>query len=201
MGRPEKDPIRVHAMTQLGNGIFAAERLEDALHVEEANLSMLRRIGAHEEDLLAVQGNLACTYKLLGRLEIALRVRQDVYSRRLKLNGEEASETLRAANNCATSLLELQRFEETKSLLRKTVPAARRVLGESHMDTLRMTMNYTKALILDDSATVDDLREAVSTLEDVERIARRVFGGAHPLVKMIEHHLRASRAVLRARET
>ena len=31
-----------------------------------------------------------------------------------------------------------------------------------------------------DGATLDDLREAVTTLEDTERIARRVLGGAHP---------------------
>ena len=32
-----------------------------------------------------------------------------------------------------------------------------------------------------DGATLDDLREAVTTLEDAVLIARRVFGGAHPL--------------------
>ena len=37
-------------------------------------------------------------------------------------------------------------------------------------------------------------------LEDAERIARRVFGGAHPLTKGIEGDLRKSRAVLRAGE-
>ena len=39
---------------------------------------------------------------------------------------------------------------------------------------------YAKALWRDPSATLDDLREAVTTLEDTERIARRVLGGAHP---------------------
>ena len=33
------------------------------------------------------------------------------------------------------------------------------------------------ALYQDPRATLDDLREAVTTLEDTERIARRVFGG------------------------
>ena len=47
----------------------------------------------------------------------------------------------------------------------------------------------------------DDLREAVTTLEDTERIARRVLGGAHPTTTGIERDLRKSRAVLRARET
>ena len=49
--------------------------------------------------------------------------------------------------------------------------------------------------------SVDDLREAVTTLEDARRIARRVLGGAHPLTEAIETSLREARAVLRARET
>ena len=49
--------------------------------------------------------------------------------------------------------------------------------------------------------TLDDLREAVETLEEVERIARRVFGGAHLLTMKIEAELQKSRAALRARET
>ena len=50
-------------------------------------------------------------------------------------------------------------------------------------------------------ATLDDLREAVATLEDTERIARRVMGGAHPITAGIEGTLREARAALRARET
>ena len=55
--------------------------------------------------------------------------------------------------------------------------------------------------VRDPDATLDDLREAVSTLEETERIARRVLGGAHPLTLNIEVALRQSRAALRARET
>jgi hypothetical protein len=50
-------------------------------------------------------------------------------------------------------------------------------------------------------ATLDDLRDAVTTLEDIERIARRVFGGAHPITGGIEISSRRARAALRARET
>ena len=57
-----------------------------------------------------------------------------------------------------------------------------------------------KALYRNASATLDDLREAVATLEDSERIARRVMGGTHPLTKINEIHLRGARAALRARE-
>ena len=62
-------------------------------------------------------------------------------------------------------------------------------------------MIYAKALYKDDAATLDDLREAVTTLVETERTARRVLGGAHPLTAQIEGGLRKSRAKLRARET
>ena len=54
------------------------------------------------------------------------------------------------------------------------------------------------ALYKDDSASLDDLREAVTMLEDTERTTRRVFGGAHPLTFSIEDELRNARAALRA---
>ena len=44
-------------------------------------------------------------------------------------------------------------------------------------------------------------RQAVTTLEETERIARRVFGRAHPTVRSMEISLRNARAALRARET
>ena len=58
-----------------------------------------------------------------------------------------------------------------------------------------------EALCRDPTANLDDLREAVAKLEDTERIARRVFGGAHPLTMGTEFVLGAARAALRARET
>ena len=146
--------------------------------------------------------NLANTYQKLGRVDEALRVRQEVYSGRLKLSGEEHGDTILAGLNYAASLVELQRFEEARSLTRKMMPVARRVLGEGDNLTLRMRWNYAQTLYYrGDSATLDELREAVETLADSERIARRVFGGTHPLTTWIEKALGESRDVLRERET
>ena len=47
---------------------------------------------------------------------------------------------------------------------------------------------------------LDDVREAVTTLDDEAPIARRVLGGAHPITTGIEGALRLARATLRARE-
>ena len=62
VGRPEADAVRL-MLTQLGNGLSDAGHYEDALSVQEAELSMMRRLGASEEHILGVQSNLASTYK------------------------------------------------------------------------------------------------------------------------------------------
>ena len=105
-----------------------------------------------------------------------------------------------AALNYASSLNRLQRFDEAKSLMRKTIPVARRVLGGDNGITLRVKFTYALALYNDTGATLDDLSEAVATLEETERTARRVLGGAHPIVQASERSLEHARAALRARE-
>ena len=67
--------------------------------------------------------------------------------------------------------------------------------------TLKLQSIYAAALYRDPDATLDEVREAVTTLEDADQIARRVLGGAHPLTSQTEQHLRKSRAALAARET
>ena len=200
LGRPESDEIRGLAMNMLGNGLSAARHHDDALSVKEVELSIARRLGESEDAILAVQANLAGTYQMLGRHEQAASMYRDVYSGRVTLNGDSDVSTLGAANNYAVSLVRLKRFEEAKSLLRKTTPVSQRALGKCHHLTLMMRKIYAIALYSDTGATLDDLREAVTMLEDTERIARRVLGGSHPTVGQIRQSLRQARATLRARE-
>ena len=198
--RPETDNVRRMAISVLGNGLYSAKHHEDALFVMEAELSMERRLGAPENNILAAQSNIASTCRSLGHLEKALRIERDVYSERVRLDGEEHERTILAASNYASSLVQLERFEEAKILMRKTMRVARRVLGESNETVLRMRWVYAIALYNDDGASLDDLREATTMLEDPERIARRVLGGSHPTTVGIGEALRAVRAALRASE-
>ena len=154
-----------------------------------------------EHNMLIVQGNIANTYKKLGRLEEAMSLRQEVYSGLVKLHGEEHRDTLREAMNYAGSLAELKRFEEAKAFTRNRIPVVRHVLGDNNDITLKMRRYYAMALYRDAGASLNDLREAVTTLEDTTRITRRVFGGAHPSTVDHEQSLRNARAALRARKT
>ena len=155
---------------------------------------MMRRVDAREEHILATQSNIANTYDALGRFEEALSMRQDTYSGWLKLKGGAHEQTLREATSCATTLSKLERYAEAKALLCKTMPVARRILGEGNEVTLKMRLLYARALFSDPGATLDDLREAARTLEDMAPTARRVLGGAHPLTGNIERSLQNARA-------
>ena len=108
---------------------------------------------------------------------------------------------LLAANNYANCLNELKRYQEAKKVLRKLMPVARRTLGEDNYLTLLMRWNYAEALYKDPAATLDDVREAVTSLEELAPIARRVMGGAHPTTTGIEDQLRDARTVLQYSET
>ena len=80
------------------------------------------------------------------------------------------------------------------------IPIARRVLGDGHDTTLRMRWTCARTLYEDDGATLEDLREAVTMLEETERTARRVLGAEHPLTAEFGRNLQYARAALRARE-
>ena len=118
----------------------------------------------------------------------------------MELLGEEDRTTLVIALNYASNLSNVGRFEEARSLLRKNIPVAQRVLGENHEFALRMRAYYAGASHMDACATLGDLRKAVATLEELVSTTRRVFGGAHPLAMNFEESLRRARAALRARE-
>ena len=167
--------------------------------MREAELSMKRRLSAPEENILIAQSNLAVAYQALGRFEEALQMKRDAHTGYLRLYGTEHRDTLIEALNYSKSLLDLQRYEEAKLLMRKTMPVARRISGENDELTLKMRLRYASSLYADTNATLDDLREAVTTGEEIERIARRVLGGTHPLTVEIERSLHNSRARLAAR--
>ena len=44
--------------------------------------------------------------------------------------------------------------------------------------------------------TLDDVREAATTLEELERTARRVLGGGHPMAREIKSSMHYARSLL-----
>ena len=94
---------------------------------------------------------------------------------------------------------DLQRFEEAKALLRKTITVARRVLGESGAYTLRLRWLYANCLCDCNNATLNDVAEAVQTLESVAQLWKRVMGERHPEMARVLNASKAAREQLRLR--
>ena len=57
-------------------------------------------------------------------------------------------------------------------------------------------MNYARALYKDDGATLDDLREAVETIDSVAKSWKRVFGESHPETQKVQSALATARKKL-----
>ena len=146
-----------------------------------------------EEQLLVVQNNLAATYRALGRHEEAMSMRGDIYSKRLKLDGEEHPSTLSAANNYAMLLITLRRFKEAKRLLCKVIPVARRVLGNEHELTLSLCEDLSRATLLDVESSAEEKRKALQTLEDTLGVMRRVLGPQHPDTQRVQDEVEVCR--------
>ena len=169
-------------MTALGNSLGLAGHHEDALCVKEARLSMLRRLGAHEEDVLAAQGNLAISYEKLGRREEALRIRRDVYSGHLRHRdlGPLHQSTLGTALNLSTSLVDAGNYAEARAFMRDQMELARRAFGADHPVTLDFQWGYSRAFTLDKDVSAEQLAEVATTLEKTLEISQRVCGREHP---------------------
>ena len=140
--------------------------------------------------------------------------------------GETDEVTLRMKSHYACGLYDdpaatLADLREVVTTLEYTDRTARRVLGGAHPTTVNIERDWqyaraklaasvcdgvssickrAQALCMDPGATLADVRGAVTMLEETDRTARHVFGGAHPTTESIERTLRDARAALAARE-
>ena len=161
----------------------------------------MKRVGAPGDSMLALQTRVGYSYNALGRHEEGLPLQRDVYSGRLKLHGENHQETIWSAGYLANGLYRTRRFDEGKALLRKVIPVARRVLGKGNIDTIRLRWSYGLFLFRSPDATLDDIREAVATMEETYRTVEGVFGAEHAYTREMDpKDIRFARAELRARD-
>ena len=129
---------------------------------------------------------------MVGRLDEALCLRQDVYSERLKVTAKNMKRNLLAANNYADIPCQTKALEEAGTVAQKDVRRATRSrkFGRGHVpyeDKLREGA-------LPRPRRHADSRGRPTTLEETERTARRVLGGAHRAAWLRHTARRASRA-------
>ena len=171
-------------MTGLGLGLGAVDhRRAERLRVTEAELAIKRRLEADEEELLVTRSNLAVCLFELERDEESLQMRREILADSLRLNGPDDEDAILDAEKLVESLIEANLFKEAMSLLRDTIPTARRVLGEENDLTLCLRSHYACAISYDTNSSRARVHKAVAILKDVLQTSRRVFGNQHPIVE------------------
>ena len=138
---------------------------------------------------------------LLGRDEEALEIERTIYRKQRASHGNANVGTIKSAINLAASLQTLDRCAEARALLQETIPVVQRTLGPDHDLTLCCRRNCAEAVYTDPKSSLADLRRAQTTLNDVYRRARRVFGAQHPETSSCERRMRELEATLAARNS
>ena len=80
----------------------------------------------------------------------------------------------------------LSHFVEAKVLIRKTLPVARRVIGEDHDTSMGLRCLLHHSTVLDPKSTRGDVQEAKKELDKILCQARRVLGATHPRLLAIQ---------------
>ena len=116
---------------------------------------------------------------MLDRNEEALVLEREVYDKSVQMCKLDGYETLVSGLNRCCTLVSLKKFDEARPFLRKLIGRSRRVLGPEHINTLRLRRAYADSYFSDDAASAREVREAVTTLEELDALARRVYGEGH----------------------
>jgi hypothetical protein len=192
MVRPEADMARINAMTALGNGLDLEGKFEERLAVFKSQLAMLPRVGASQEHVLGNQGNTATCLSAHGRYEEAMKITVRIYSGMKALNGPRNEFTILSAANLASSLEDNERKAAALSLAAEYLPIAESVLGPHDITTLRLRKCCLRARI-QTGASLDDVREVMSSCEDLHRTAIQVLGSQHPFTELIKDDVEVCR--------
>ena len=94
------------------------------------------------------------------------------------------------------SLLNLRNYTEIRSLLRKYLPLARRVMGHDHEVSRTMTETLAQSLFQQGAAPRDNVLEAAEILTEHNQRLRQIFGSAHPVTQRSERNLGSIRECL-----
>ncbi len=183
--RGEVDGIRISAMSSLANGLSDPEvgRYDEALRVYEADLAYTKRHDADNfQALLATRDNIAICLAEQNRKDEALALHRDIFAETVDHFGTADIETLEAAHSLAFALVEngdhaecLQFFIDYHLL-----DLAMEHYGAEHNYMLQIRTLHARTLCEDENASLDNLRQAVELLEDIDSISSRVFGARHP---------------------
>ncbi|KAJ7808425.1 hypothetical protein B0H14DRAFT_3762178 [Mycena olivaceomarginata] len=141
--------VHLWCQTTLKDEPKARESMTDILGIfrdgEQLETTVLERkktlLGADHRDTLRAMGNLAVTYKDLGKYQEAEALQAIVLEKQTLLLGADHPDTLKAMANLAVTYGKLGKYQEAKPLQAIVLGKRKLLLGADHPDTLRAMAN------------------------------------------------------------
>ncbi|KAJ7872411.1 hypothetical protein B0H13DRAFT_2553388 [Mycena leptocephala] len=106
-------------------------------------------LGADHPDTLLAMGNLAATYRKLGRYQEAEPLESIVLEKRKQVLGADHPDTLLAMANLATTYRELGRYQEAEPLEGIVLEKRKQLLGPDHPHTLYQEAEPLESIVLE----------------------------------------------------
>jgi len=200
LSRPDgPDRLRFFAISQLGNGLGLTDKELEAIDINHSCLRMIERSEESETKdklICLTYSNLSNCYRALGRLGESLVIDRKVYELEISRWGGEHESARTSAMNYARTLGACGDFAGSAEFIRGCLPLVTKGLAPDHADVIHIRLHLANGLWLNRTASEDDVREAVTILEDLHPKASRVLGEAHPDFKCLDAALTDSRTKL-----
>jgi serine/threonine protein kinase/tetratricopeptide (TPR) repeat protein len=165
---------RVKLQATLGATYQALGLYPEAIPLQEKVLAYQRRGPEHLGTLTAMTV-LARTYYDTGRLDEALKIREEALPLSRRILGPKDPSTLLAMNDLAVSYYSTGRKDESLKMHEEVLSLSRTVLGPEHPNTL-FAMNDLAATYFN----IGRNDEALKMQEEVLSLSRTVLGLEHP---------------------
>jgi tetratricopeptide (TPR) repeat protein len=205
-----KEDYSIDAMALLGVGLLDNARYDEAATVLEAFLDTAERLWIDDEGnaddrcyciLADNKTHLAHCYSELGRHEEAYRMQSKNLSVIRDLYGDDSEMILYAAERLAVCMVRMQQLAKAKRFLKNN----RRVDLDTE-SAFRVELMYASMLcggdgdsVDSDSATLDELVEALNIFETVGSKTKQLLGDKHILTQRFEGLLPYARVSLAER--
>ena len=155
-----------------------------ALTLADTVFQVLESVGFNQPDILITRNNLAYAYQTVGRLDEAIKLRQQNLKDSKDLLGPDHPRTLTLCNNLACTYHDAGRLDEAIRLHEQTLKDRTRILGPHHPSTL--TSRHNLAITYQEAGRLD---EAITLLEQTLKDFENLLGPNHPLTLTTQDNL------------
>ena len=147
---------------------------EAAALYEDVHSSRTDQLGAAHPDSLRTACNLGRCYTRLGSTDSAVQLLRETRAAALVALGGADELTLAAAHNLSEAHAARSEYSEARQLALASLDSRRQVLGESHVHTLRSTLDLARLLQADPAGAHDEaIQLCAAAAAGLERLLGR----------------------------